>query len=233
MSSRTFTLPSGIEVPIIKNSRSKNLRLSVNALGKPRLSMPKWVTYRQAEKFLLQKQDWLEKNTPRDSQIYHNMTVGKYHRLEFKPGNYKSVRTKMIDTLLVVTYPSYMVANNDKVQRAAEKICYKALLAQAEKLLPQRIASLSKSTELEYSSLKIKQLRSRWGSCSSNKLIMLNSLLMQLEWEEIDYVIYHELVHTKFMSHSKYFWDKLYEVYPKARSLRKQVSAKRPVLNKI
>ena len=69
----------------------------------------------------------------------------------------------------------------------------------------------------------IKNQKTRWGSCSSKNNINLNVQLMRLSSELIDYVIFHELVHTKVRNHSKLFWDTLSYYVPKARSIDKEL----------
>ena len=51
---------------------------------------------------------------------------------------------------------------------------------------------------------------------------------MQLPWELIDYVILHELVHTKHLNHSPEFWRALEELSPGARALQKKIKSHKP-----
>ena len=55
-------------------------------------------------------------------------------------------------------------------------------------------------------------MTSRWGSCNLQKHISLNSALVYLPQNLIEYVIIHELCHIKFLNHSHKFW-KLVENY--------------------
>lgn len=55
----------------------------------------------------------------------------------------------------------------------------------------------------------MREQRTRWGSCSGKNNISLNVKLVLLPEELIDYVILHELVHTRIHNHGKKFWDEL------------------------
>jgi len=72
--------------------------------------------------------------------------------------------------------------------------------------LKNRINFLSEKHNFKYNKLFIKNQKTRWGSCSEKNNINLNAKLLNLPQELIDYVILHELVHTKVKNHSIQFW---------------------------
>jgi hypothetical protein len=117
------------------------------------------------------------------------------------------------------------------VQKAARSVSIRALRREAEELLPQRLQSLAKAHDFTYGSVAIRQLKGRWGSCSQHSDITLNLFLMQLPWELIDYVILHELTHTKVMRHGPPFWSELEKYAPNARQLRKAILTHRPAFS--
>lgn len=53
-----------------------------------------------------------------------------------------------------------------------------------------------------------------WGSCSPDGTISLNFRLLFMPQPVLDYVIVHELAHTKYKSHGKRFWGLVGKVYP-------------------
>ncbi|MFC1990575.1 M48 family metallopeptidase [Chloroflexota bacterium] len=57
--------------------------------------------------------------------------------------------------------------------------------------------------------MSIRNQKTRWGSCSHKNNINLNMKLVLLPDELVDYVILHELVHTRIHNHSKRFWVEL------------------------
>ena len=96
----------------------------------------------------------------------------------------------------------------------------------ARKDLTERLRDiLSRNRELRFepSGLVIRQLKSRWGSCSSKGKITLNSELVKLDPVLIDYVIIHELCHLKHHNHGPDFHRLLGGLIPEYKSLRKDL----------
>lgn len=76
----------------------------------------------------------------------------------------------------------------------------------AEEKIAPRIRKWSKKTGLEFNNIKFAKLEKRWGSCTPNNNIIINIDAVKLPFSLIDYLIVHELVHTKIKNHSKEFW---------------------------
>ncbi|WP_321778314.1 SprT family zinc-dependent metalloprotease [Sulfurimonas sp.] len=89
--------------------------------------------------------------------------------------------------------------------------------------LKQRVEYFANIMNLKYSEIKYKKMRSRWGSCSSLKVITLNTHLLKLTKQQIDYVVAHELAHLKFMNHSKKFHDLVSQYILDAKNIRHQI----------
>ncbi len=79
-------------------------------------------------------------------------------------------------------------------------------------ILIKRVDHFAKKMGLQYSELKFRKMKSRWGSCSSTRVITLNKKLVKTPDVCVDYVIVHELAHLVHMNHSKQF-HALVQVY--------------------
>ena len=79
----------------------------------------------------------------------------------------------------------------------------------AEKRLVNRLDELCRQDGFRYNKVFVKNQKTRWGSCSAKNNINLNVNLVRLPDELIDYVLFHELVHTKIKNHSQLFWQEL------------------------
>jgi predicted metal-dependent hydrolase len=117
--------------------------------------------------------------------------------------------------------------------REIEKKCRALLLLQAETVNPHeaRKALISRLNQLaarhgfSFNRVFIRRQRTRWGSCSAANNISLNIKLTLLPDELRDFIIVHELVHTKVKNHGQKFWDKLEAIIPRARTLDQQLKS--------
>ena len=89
------------------------------------------------------------------------------------------------------------------------KVLHAIDAVKARIVLEKRIRELAIKHSFHFNKLSIRNQRTRWGSCSNKNNISLNAKLLHLPQELIDYVILHELVHTKIKNHSKEFWQML------------------------
>ena len=80
---------------------------------------------------------------------------------------------------------------------------------EAKAKLMSRLNKLTEKNGFTYNRVFVRNQKTRWGSCSNKNNINLNIKLIRLPDELIDYVILHELVHTRIKNHSKEFWAEL------------------------
>jgi len=100
----------------------------------------------------------------------------------------------------------------EEVQQWLRKVIGEALRKNAKIILPGRLQELATQYGFVYRQVRINSSRSRWGSCSGSGNINLSYLLMVLPSHLIDYVLLHELCHTREMNHSDRFWALMDEV---------------------
>lgn len=95
--------------------------------------------------------------------------------------------------------------------------------SEAKSYLIQRISYFAKMMNLQYSEIKFRKMRSRWGSCSSKRIITLNTELIKIKKKLIDYVLVHELAHLVHMNHSKAFHLLVEKYILNASKVRKEL----------
>ena len=231
MATKQVTIDGIGVVSIYKRKGNRSIRLSIRPDGEVRVSIPTWLPYAAGVKFASSRADWIAQNRQAPpAALAHGHRVGKAHRLSLEPHATDKVATRLDGNEIRISYPLTVRPEDKQVQAAAEKAAVRALKKEAESLLPQRLRDLAAQTGFHYSSVHVKRLKSRWGSCSSQQEITLNLFLMQLPWHLIDYVLLHELVHTKVMQHGAPFWDEFEKHLPNAKARRREIRTHQPVL---
>ena len=79
----------------------------------------------------------------------------------------------------------------------------------AQKTLMARLQVLTKKYGFTYTRVSIRDHKTKWGNCSRKNAISLNTKLVALPKDLMDYVILRELVHTRIHSNSTKFWAEL------------------------
>lgn len=231
MATKQVSLETIGTITLYKRRGNRSLRLSLAANGEVRVSMPHWLPYKAGEAFAISRTAWILANRAKagDGNVTHGRQIGKAHRLYFAASpEAEKIATRLRPNEIYITHPASFSITHPAVQNAARSASLRALRKEAEILLPQRLHMLSQKTGLTYTSVDVKHLKRRWGSCSSSKEITLNIFLMQLPWHLIDYVLLHELAHTRVMRHGAPFWQELEKHVPRAKALRKEINQHQP-----
>lgn len=230
MAHKQFMLDESISITVYKRRSSRNIRLSIGADGKVRVSIPAWAPYRTGVAFAQKRRDWIIQQKGPVDHLQDGQVVGKAHRLRFVSTEVSVPKGLVRATEVLVKLPLAMSTTDPEAQQAAQRAAIRAMRSQAQSLLPQRLEALAEQHDFEYRSVSIKQLKSRWGSCDQSRNIVLNLYLMQLPWELIDYVLLHELVHTQNLHHGPEFWTTMEAVLPGAKQKRKAMREHQPIL---
>ena len=157
------------------------------------MTIPRFVSQHRAERFFLSKQEWVLK---RLNDLNHKDCKGTL------PPEGGTIQIRGRD------FPVHLGRGDTDVEAAIWRILRKEALA----YLPGRVAVLSEKHGYKISGLKIRKMKTRWGSCTTRKSINLNSWLVMVPEDLSDYVILHELVHTRIPDHSSRFWEELDEL---------------------
>ena len=234
MPKKEFLIDGDLLITVIKRRGNRNLRLSIGAGGLVRVSIPAWAPYKAGIEFAKSRQQWIREQRRQPDLLIHGQAIGKAHHLEFVPSETAAkVSGRQKGSAVVVTHSLEHRPSDPEVQKAAREASVRALRAQAESLLPQRLAALANKHGFKYGQVSVKRLKGRWGSCDQQGNIVLNLFLMQLPWELIDYVLLHELTHTVVLRHGSDFWQAMEKVSADSGRHRKAIRKYQPVLNSL
>jgi hypothetical protein len=177
------------------------------------VTIPGLLSFKAAHDFVTSKKEWISSKL----RIQVNPTIlssetsykTRFHSLNFIPEARLNIHVKISNGLINIRFPSHLSEADSSIQEAARRGIDLAYRIEGHQILPQRLELLAKANGYNYNRLSIKRTLTRWGSCSSKNNINLSIYLMKLPDELIDYIILHELAHTKVKNHKLEFWREL------------------------
>ncbi len=100
---------------------------------------------------------------------------------------------------------------------------YREAARQTRSLVHGRLRHFAALGGYRYGTVSIRNQKTRWGSCSGKGNLSFNLYLAHLPPALLDYVVAHELAHTKHHDHSAAFWAEVGKHMPTYRELRKEL----------
>ncbi|TXD83862.1 M48 family metallopeptidase [Subsaximicrobium wynnwilliamsii] len=211
-----------IQYSVLEKAELKSHYISV-AKGEGVVLKGKAISDDHARKLILKKAKWIIDKLDLVSYIGDEAIVTgsriqylgrKYYVEIFVANDSDEVFIDFTESKFKVTLPKHL-HNQTSIQQAFQDF----LKVKAEEKITPRLRKWSKTTGLEFNALKFMQLEKRWGSCTPSNNIIINVEAIKLPFSLIDYLIVHELVHTKVKSHSKEFWAELSKHIPNWKEL--------------
>ncbi len=149
-----------------------------------------------------------------------------YFELEIREGNQEKFYAQSELGKLLIISPHQCSFEDPSLQEWLQKVIVEALRRNAKIILPPMLYALARKHRITYQQLKINTSKTRWGSCSRIKNINLSAYLILLPKHLIEYVLLHELAHTKEMNHGPNFWAYLDQLTQgKAQVLNQELKA--------
>ncbi|HOL21339.1 MAG TPA: M48 family metallopeptidase [bacterium] len=115
----------------------------------------------------------------------------------------------------------------DEIQKRAKclTINKNANIITFQNFVNEKISVFARELNVSVSQIKFKKLKSRWGSCSSDGEIIINTILMFLPERYIEYIVFHEVLHRIEKRHNKKFYTLLKDKFPDREIIEKNLSA--------
>jgi predicted metal-dependent hydrolase len=118
-------------------------------------------------------------------------------------------------------YKKNIEIKNNSIKLSIEKV--EEYKRDARILVKEKLDYFNQFYNFKYKKVSIKNCKTKWGSCSSNKNLTFNFQIVFLEKEMQDYLIVHELCHLKEFNHSNNFWLLVEKTIPDYLSIRKKM----------
>ena len=217
-----------VPIQFARNRRARHYIIRVQPDGSVRATVPRVGSIKEARSFAERNLDWILKqiqkrheNPTRPTAWQHGTEIlyrGEKFQLVVSP-NHDRHLVQFGDQTLHVRH-----ADNLRlpIERHLRKLATKELTA--------RTLALARQHTLTVNRVTIRNQRSRWGSCSRRGTISLNWRLIQMPDAIRDYVILHELAHTREHNHSQRFWRLVEKLCPNYREAKLWIRQHRGLL---
>ena len=227
-----LSLADGKTVPIyILRKPIKNYYVKISPDLKIKVSMPLKMDIEIIYKFLNSHKKWIEKNITkfqkaREENIKDDLVNGGTVKIldsQYIVYIYKSNE----DKVLLDGFNLYIYSKNYEDKKYLQKQ-YNEFLKSEAKIYFQKIMNkflyIFQRYNVPIPKIKIKPMKSKWGSCKPNTAeITLNLHLYKVSSECINYVIFHELTHLVHSGHKKRFYNFLQKYMPNYQEIEKQL----------
>lgn len=219
--------PDSINYSLIKSSR-KSIGIIVNSDGSVVVRAPQRATKKEIDDVINKRIDWILKHQKKFEQLgpayskwefvdgEKHLLLGNEYVLRVNTGAFNTVRLngKFID----------VVCNNESM---VKPLMVKWYTLKANEMMPDIIMPVVNQFKSKYhrspAKISLKNMKSRWGSCSSKANISMNIKLIKSTRSCIEYVMAHELCHLIQMNHSKNYYSLLTEFMPDWRERKKNL----------
>jgi Predicted metal-dependent hydrolase len=207
----------------LKYSKRKSLEIKIKNDGQIYVSAPFYVSIKEIEDVLNKKSVWIEKKLHLMKEQCKNpyselaskgtiLFMGQDILFNITENNKKRVYLSFDGGKLDLEIPvGFQSHDKDILIKENLKRFYKK---NTEDYLEQKIEYYEKVVGVKSVDFKVKDQKTRWGSCSSKGNLNFNFRLSMAPDYVFDYIIVHELCHLKEMNHSKRFWALVKCYYP-------------------
>ncbi len=203
-------------IKIRKSTKAKNMAIRI-INQHVELVLPLGVPEKFGYKFLINKEKWIKdklKNISSnfiDPKFIHNKypIFGQPHEL---------IHTE------TTMYTSVFIKNNQLIVNSKKCDLKNTLKLFLKNILTAEINTLctlyAEQHHFKYNKILIKELRTKWGSCSSLKNLNFNWRIIFAPKNVLKYLVVHEICHLKEMNHSDKFWNLVEKIDPNYKESR-------------
>lgn len=204
--------------------RKRSLSMKVRKDGNLQINVPFFIEKAVVEDFILSKYSWLKQqkqraeHEPQKSLSYENgdkhLYLGEYYPLQLITS--KISKVEISNGFLCVFH---------RKNASIKNLVLKWYRQQALDYFNHRTHLFKNSNNLpEVKKVKVRNMKARWGSCSSRAVITYNIHLLKASTESIDYVIIHELCHLIHPNHSHRFYQLQSQLNPNWKQQKKSLN---------
>lgn len=214
----------------------KNINLRINREGNVTVSANKRVDRAYVDNFVIANEERIlsaknrliqkpkyASDQPKEFVDFEKFYIlGRQYELKVVQSDFESV--KIVDNNIILSVKDI---SNYKAKEKLYKAWSKEMQVDVFNKVSLQIYEIFKQYNIDYPEIKIRSMKSRWGSCQpQNKIITLNSKLIETPIQCIEYVVLHEYAHFIHQNHSKEFYNFVQSLMPDYKARKLELNAK-------
>lgn len=209
------------KVVYVRHRRARRYILRVLADGTLRVTLPRWGAKRDADAFVLQSREWIEKQQQRRREAPPAAPWGDGSEVLVDGVAMRLSVTREAGGAATVRVGETVVPPLARGRGDLPAQVQAWFRARAVRELPPLVHAHAAPLNVSVARVTVRDQRSRWGSCSRAGAITLNWRLLQMPAFVREYIVIHELMHRREMNHSPRFWRHVAAACPRYVEARK------------
>lgn len=199
-------------VHFTRRLKCKNIIGKIKHDGEIYITHPWLCSQARAERFLIERTDWFLAHLEKHQSNHKPITEGRekfthFHDLQIVKSDDTKLQITTKNNIITIKVPCNTSIENPEIQKKIVKTLEEILRKEAKEFIPPKVRELANRCGFTYSKISIRNAKTRWGSCNSQKDLMFSLYVMTLPYEHIEHILLHELCHTIYMNHSKKFYE--------------------------
>jgi len=188
-----------------------HINLRVKPTGEVILTAPLETTKEHIEFVLKKRGNWIKKKIQfyKDNQPPKEKEYVSGENFKYLGRNYrlKIIESEIEEVKLQQGYIKIFIIDKNNLDKK-KKLLNEWYRNKATIHFKRAVEKYKPIVDKEVKSIKIREMKTRWGSCNPNKsYINLNSELIKKSTTSIEYVVFHELAHLLHMNHNRQFYN--------------------------
>ena len=185
------------EIIVKKNKNRRRYSLEISSDGDIIVRTPIRSSKRSIQQFIADHQDWIETQQKK-------VMAQKAALCDWESPNHMYLHG--VKHAVFESDTPVAIIQKNRIHLPVGVNRTKFLCDSAARYLPERCLDIAEMMQLNVTKVKLRTMKSCWGTCSKQAVITLNKALIQVPTWVSDYVMIHECAHIVHFDHSKSFW---------------------------